>query len=338
MKFRWPEFFNKRICEKLIKYQGRKVEFSASGGVELIKISLDDFSTEIKNITDATELAKILDDYQYHLCKMYYELNRDDPQRKKVFDLRLSGLALLTLFRTVLVSFDNDVERQKKHLDDAILRMKKFIDEVINPMPILEEHVTQNFAKLPKKDKDDDISFSFKTNIESQPEFKELSELNEKKHNRNEIKINYRVKSHIEKVWEKDSDYKKTKTKFDRKIISSATKIAKLKPVELNESYLIANYAEQFKNQGYDVKIEVPLEKYRIDLILEKNNITILCEVKARGDPLKASKQLEMYAEAFKEKFLTKNIELWLIIPTKKKKLTFERKGIKFIQDYNMYQ
>ena len=51
-------------CEKLIEYQKRTFDFKGFSA----EISLAEFSTEVKIIDTAGEIAKALDNFQFYIC------------------------------------------------------------------------------------------------------------------------------------------------------------------------------------------------------------------------------------------------------------------------------
>jgi hypothetical protein len=64
------KFVNRGKCQKQIKYQGRTFDFSGlTAEISGVKVSLGEFSTEVKNIDSIAETAKALDDFQFNLCK-----------------------------------------------------------------------------------------------------------------------------------------------------------------------------------------------------------------------------------------------------------------------------
>jgi len=120
-------------CEKLVKYQSRKIEFSGFGAeVGGAKFSLGEFKTETEKIESASEMAKALDDYQYLTCRLARELSRTDPERKVFLKVRSAAMTLIMTARITFEAFKIDPKNQASNLDTLIQRMQHFSDSVVN--------------------------------------------------------------------------------------------------------------------------------------------------------------------------------------------------------------
>ncbi len=67
----------RRECNKLIEYHGNNYVLSASAGVPPISISLQELSRKPVKLAEATNHAKVLDDYQFMMCS---EIRNRDPK------------------------------------------------------------------------------------------------------------------------------------------------------------------------------------------------------------------------------------------------------------------
>ncbi len=67
-------------CQQLVWYQGRVFKFHGLGiDFPGLTISLAGIKVGIKKLEHATQVAKNLDMYQFQMCKLTHELERDHP-------------------------------------------------------------------------------------------------------------------------------------------------------------------------------------------------------------------------------------------------------------------
>ena len=107
----------KKKCEKLIKYQDRKLSFGGGIGGSF---SFPEFSTSVDVLHSVGETALALDDYLYILCESYRDLPVTDPDYKNYLAKRVRMLDLMTGLRVTLVAFESDPVGQKENLNHAI--------------------------------------------------------------------------------------------------------------------------------------------------------------------------------------------------------------------------
>jgi hypothetical protein len=117
----------------LIKYQGTKVVVSVSGEAMGINVDVKNISKEIQELTSATEYAKILDDFQYLLCKEVAN-SQDDPKYANK----------LRRYRILIVSHIASIALIMKQIQDGLLTGLK--DEIIK----ISESMRSLIAKLEK--------------------------------------------------------------------------------------------------------------------------------------------------------------------------------------------
>src|SRR5436309_3395275 len=104
-------------CEKLIHYQGRSLEFKGLGAQFAgVIFSMAEFGTHLETIVHSVETARALDDFQYLMCKMAQELDKNDSQRRQLFENRAAAVTILTRFRVTLEAFKTDPVGQQKGL------------------------------------------------------------------------------------------------------------------------------------------------------------------------------------------------------------------------------
>ena len=122
-----------RNCVKLINYQKRQLQFSSDVGGGTF--ALNNFSTEVKRIEEASEVAKALDDYQYHMCKLHQNFKDDDPKFKEYLQDQKNVLKIITALRLTLSAFERDPENQTQSLSRIIQTMQK----LLGMMDLMEE-------------------------------------------------------------------------------------------------------------------------------------------------------------------------------------------------------
>jgi hypothetical protein len=129
------KFLNRGKCRRLIKYQGRTFEFKGlTAKISDAKISLGEFSTEIKNIDSIAETAKALDDYQFNVCnslsnpELKENLTKED--RRKYTKTLMGTQACMLQFRNALEAFKQDPKGQRNNLDASVKILQSFVQSV----------------------------------------------------------------------------------------------------------------------------------------------------------------------------------------------------------------
>lgn len=122
-------------CEKLIKYQSNSFELK---GIDIdhpnLRLSFDGFKIGLQPIIEqANEAARILDDFQYQLCKdlsnKSFKTLVDRDTLSKYVKSKFCCSALYLYFRTVLLAFNtNPDEQNKAKISDAIHQIKSFVE------------------------------------------------------------------------------------------------------------------------------------------------------------------------------------------------------------------
>jgi hypothetical protein len=129
------KFVNHGKCQNLIKYQGRTFEFKGlTTEISDAKISLGEFSTEIKNIDSIAETAKALNDFQFNLCNslsnpvLKENLTKDDL---RTYTKALMGAqACMLQFRNALEAFKQDPKGQRDNFEDSVKILQSFVESV----------------------------------------------------------------------------------------------------------------------------------------------------------------------------------------------------------------
>jgi hypothetical protein len=119
----------------LIKYQTRTFEFKGLiAEISGAKISLGEFSTEVKNIDSIAETAKALDQFQFYLCNslsnpvLRENLTKEDL---RTYTKALMGAqACMLQFRNALEAFKQDPKGQSNNLDASIKILQTFVQSV----------------------------------------------------------------------------------------------------------------------------------------------------------------------------------------------------------------
>lgn len=129
------KYTNRGKCERLFDYQGRTFVFKGLslegyGG----KVSLEEFSTELKDIGNIAETARALDDFHYHMCNdlsnplLKENLTKEDLRKYTL--ILLGAQACMLNFRSALEAFTKDPQSQKENLDKSVNQMRNFVGTV----------------------------------------------------------------------------------------------------------------------------------------------------------------------------------------------------------------
>lgn len=119
-------FFKKSQCKKLIKYDTRVIQFKSLGAeYQGAKFSVGDFATEVRKIRQSSEYATMIDDYQYNVCRLTWDLPKN--ARKKYVELQIAAIGLLSSLRATLAAFKEDPKGMKKELYKIVSVMQDFM-------------------------------------------------------------------------------------------------------------------------------------------------------------------------------------------------------------------
>jgi hypothetical protein len=127
----------------MINYQTRTIEFKGLtvAGIGDFRISLGEFRTEKKNIDSIATTAKIIDDYQYHMCNNLSNptLTRnlaEEDLRKSTKDM-MSAQACVFDISLAFEEFRLDPKGKSERLDASFKRLDTFIQSIVTPAPEL---------------------------------------------------------------------------------------------------------------------------------------------------------------------------------------------------------
>jgi hypothetical protein len=157
------KFVNRGKCQKLIKYQGRTFDFKGlTAEISDARISLGEFSTEIKNIDSIAETAKALDDFQFNLCNslsnpvLKENLTKEDL---RTYTKALMGAqACILQFRDALEAYKQDPTGQRDNLDASIKILQTFVGSVTPELNTEQQRkvVSEAFSSIGVDEKEAD--------------------------------------------------------------------------------------------------------------------------------------------------------------------------------------
>src|SRR2546427_10070412 len=111
-------------CQQLIKFQTREFDFKGLAAEPAgVKVSFAGLEPHVRRIERAGELAKNLDVYQYHMCRLSRQLGKKSRTREEFIKLQGAAIGLLTALADTLQAFKNDPNGQRTNLDKAVRQM-----------------------------------------------------------------------------------------------------------------------------------------------------------------------------------------------------------------------
>jgi len=121
------KLFKSSECQRIIKYQSRKINFKDLGPqLPIANFSLGEINISKENLRSTTEIAKTLDDFQYFLCKtMETQCKKGDSNYQRLFAVRVDTINLITRFRLALSACEKDPEKNQRHIDEVLYDMTK---------------------------------------------------------------------------------------------------------------------------------------------------------------------------------------------------------------------
>jgi len=124
--------FGRGSCEKLIKYNARKVTFTglSIGAVKAVTVDLGSVSTEVKVLQKASEIAQTLDNYQYMMCALLKSLDKKDKDYKDFVRMRAAAITLITAFQMTLTASGIDERKFEEQFKELISRMQRLADDI----------------------------------------------------------------------------------------------------------------------------------------------------------------------------------------------------------------
>ncbi len=122
------DFFSRPRCKQLIVYNKKELNIGElSANVGSIGFKIGDFKVDTKKVQDASEEACAMDQYQFDLCQMSRELEKNDPFREQLLRMRVGAITLFTNLRMTLIAFKADQSKElSDELQSVIKDMRKF--------------------------------------------------------------------------------------------------------------------------------------------------------------------------------------------------------------------
>jgi hypothetical protein len=124
---RLKRLFSGSSCTKMINYDKRNLEIKAGGGSNGTTLPLIEFKTGVEKVRDASDLAQVLDNYQYQMCRVCESLGKEDIEWKKYNKIRVGALHILTSLEATLIAFKNDPKNQNDKLTKAVNDMQDYL-------------------------------------------------------------------------------------------------------------------------------------------------------------------------------------------------------------------
>lgn len=121
-----------RECNKLIEYRGNNFRISTAVAAGGVHVDIKELSKQVQVLTQATNHAKVLDDYQYLLCTELKTRVKTDPDRPLLANYRIIMLGYITQVGSVLeqIKADRSNKALKKELFRLNGRMRSLIDKM----------------------------------------------------------------------------------------------------------------------------------------------------------------------------------------------------------------
>jgi hypothetical protein len=144
----------RETCDRAINYDKRNMEIKFDVETAGVKFSLGDFKTEIEKIREASEFSELLDNYQYQMCMVCKNLEKNDLEWKKYNKIRIGTLHVLTAFQATLIAFKNDPEGQRSRLDEVVENLQEYLllttREVMPNIKYIESKSYATKGQIPK--------------------------------------------------------------------------------------------------------------------------------------------------------------------------------------------
>ncbi len=91
---------------------------------------MGEFKKYEQQVTEATESARALDDYQFLMCSQIESLKEDDPRRYQMENYLLSIIGNISEYRLVLEAFKVNPEMNKEELTISMKEMRNCMREI----------------------------------------------------------------------------------------------------------------------------------------------------------------------------------------------------------------
>lgn len=105
-------------------------EITLSGGSIIqddFKINLGSFSNKIRELTQVPEIAVVLDDTQYHLCRTILETKNNEIFKEKCISIRLQHILAINQLRVILASIK---EEPSEDLKKDLTKWLRYMNEL----------------------------------------------------------------------------------------------------------------------------------------------------------------------------------------------------------------
>jgi hypothetical protein len=133
LKERLLSVFRSNPCFKLIDYQGTNWKISLSvDAPNLVAINLKELSKQIQELTPATNHAKLLDDYQFILCKEMERWVDDTKYIEKIRGHRI--IAILYICRLAEIIEQIKVDATNQGLKREVVKISKKMTLLIDKL------------------------------------------------------------------------------------------------------------------------------------------------------------------------------------------------------------
>jgi hypothetical protein len=123
------EIFGRNPCYKLIDYKASDFKISVSAKTGVVNIDLKELSKQVKEVTQATSHAKMLDDFQYLLCREVNNSSNDPDFVKVLKRFRIVAVTYILRLGELLEQIKADATNKK--LQDELVRVSSRMSRLI---------------------------------------------------------------------------------------------------------------------------------------------------------------------------------------------------------------
>jgi hypothetical protein len=123
------EIFKRNPCYKLIDYQASDFKISVSAETGVVNFDLKELSRQVKEVTHATTHAKMLDDFQYLLCREVNNSSNDPDFVKVLKRFRIVAVTYILRLGELLEQIKADTKNKK--LQQELARVSSRMSRLI---------------------------------------------------------------------------------------------------------------------------------------------------------------------------------------------------------------